>query len=142
MTMTPAADPLALTGTWTFERVISDHAAHEEHHVTGTTELVAEGPDRVRWSESGVMAWRDTEIPVSRTLFLTLRDDGWFVTFDDGRDFHPWTPQTEVEHLCGNDLYVGRIDVLTGGPARWTVEWNVTGPAKNYTMTTVLTRGS
>lgn len=78
------------------------------------------------------------EIPVNRTLFVELRDEGWFVTFDDGRDFHPWEPGEEVVHPCAADTYVGRIELVD--PGTWTVEWHVTGPAKDYTMASRLTR--
>ncbi|RPF21134.1 DUF6314 family protein [Myceligenerans xiligouense] len=56
----------------------------------------------------------------------------WRVTFEDGRDFHPWTA-LPVEHACGRDLYEGRVtpgsrtpnarpDAGAAGP--------VTGPAR------------
>ena len=71
----------------------------------------------------------------------TARSDAWFVIFDDGRDFHPWVTGERVEHPCGADLYRGRIDVDATG-RRWTVEWDVTGPTKDYTLSSVLTRPS
>lgn len=132
-----------MVGTWEFTREIRDRVTAELHRVAGTMELVAEGADRVRWSESGVMTWRGSEVPVSRTLGVVARDGGWLVTFEDGRDFHPWTPGVEVEHPCGQDLYVGRVDVaeVTGSVVtRWTVAWHVTGPAKDYDIATVVTR--
>lgn len=77
----------------------------------------------------------------------------WRVTFEDGRDFHPWTARP-VEHACGHDLYEGHVETkpATGLPrtttapaggrtttdagtdAGWTIRWRVTGPAKDYTM--------
>ncbi|MCW2747106.1 MAG: hypothetical protein JWP10_248 [Nocardioidaceae bacterium] len=139
MTARALLDPVALLGSWDFTRRIVDRVAGEDTRVAGTTELVSETAGRVKWSEQGVMQWRDKEVPVTRVLFLELRDDGWFVTFDDGRDFHPWAPGEQVEHMCGADLYRGHV--VAGHPLdSWTVEWNVQGPTKDYTMTTVLTR--
>ena len=68
-----------------------------------------------------------------------MHDDaaGWWMRFDDGRDFHPWTPGEQVVHPCAPDTYCG---VVAGSPERWTVQWDVTGPRKDYTMRTVLTR--
>lgn len=106
--------------------------------VRGSTQLSLDADGRVRWSEAGTLLRGDLEIPVSRTLFVELRDEVWFVTFDDGRDFHPWSPGAEVVHPCAADTYVGRIELLDADT--WTVEWNVTGPAKDYTMTSTLTR--
>lgn len=131
-------DPLALLGHWAFHRVIDDRRAAEQSTVDGETELATEG-QRIRWSEAGTLYWRDQEVPVSRVLYLERRDGGWFVTFDDGRDFHPWSPGDSVEHLCGADVYRGCVV----GPAEegmWSVEWSVSGPTKDYTMTTVLRR--
>ncbi|MFI5427485.1 DUF6314 family protein [Aeromicrobium sp. UC242_57] len=100
--------------------------------------LVAQDDGRVRWAEQGRLRRGDLDVPVSRTLFVELRDAGWFVTFDDGRDFHPWEPGAEVVHPCAADTYVGRIELVDADS--WTVEWNVTGPTKDYTMTSRLTR--
>lgn len=60
------------------------------------------------------------------------------MTFEDGRDFHPWTPGAQVVHPCAADLYTGRVDVEP--PDRWRVVWECRGPAKNYRMESVLTR--
>lgn len=137
-------DPLTLTGRWTFSRVIDDRLSGEQSTVTGHAELVAEDDETVRWHETGTLVTGDRELPVFRTLWIVMRDGTWIVTFEDGRYFHPWTPGEQVEHPCGKDLYIGRVDVEpdtppSARPLRWTVRWNVTGPSKDYTMTTVLT---
>lgn len=131
-------DPLSLLGSWTLTRTIDDRCGAETSTVQGTTDLGAEPDGRVRWSESGTLSRGDLSLPVSRTLFVEPRDGGWFVTFEDGRDFHPWAPGSEVVHPCAADTYVGRIELVD--PDRWTVEWHVTGPAKDYTMSSSLTR--
>ena len=132
-----ASDPRDLAGTWHFDREVDDRLG-PARHVTGTTELIAEDDGRVRWSETGTMTWDGGETPVFRNLFVEQRPDGWWVTFEDGRDFHPWSVGQSVVHPCGADTYEGRIDVAATGA--WTVVWDVTGPAKDYTMTTHLTR--
>ncbi len=130
-------DPRDLAGSWRFDRVVEDRLG-PVRHVTGTTELVVEDAERVRWSESGTLTWEGGETPVYRNLFVERRSDGWWVTFEDGRDFHPWSVGQSVVHPCGADLYEGRIDVTATDA--WTVVWVVSGPAKDYTMTTRLTR--
>jgi hypothetical protein len=135
-----AVDPTTLTGHWTLSRTIDDRHGREQLSVDGVTDLVLADDGRVRWSESGVLHRRGLDSPVSRVLFVEQRDDGWWVTFDDGRDFHPWCAGSEVVHPCGADTYVGRIDVLDTD--RWAVEWQVSGPAKDYTMRSTLTRSA
>ncbi|AWB93090.1 hypothetical protein C3E78_13225 [Aeromicrobium chenweiae] len=119
-------------------RTIDDRLKSERSTVEGTTDLALEADGRVRWSEQGTLRTGELVLPVSRVLFVELRDGAWFVTFEDGRDFHPWAPGDEVVHPCAPDTYVGRVEVVD--PDRWDVRWDVTGPAKDYTMTTVLTR--
>lgn len=138
MTTAPDLDPLALLGTWHLDRVIVDRAADERSTVVGSTTLAEEGDGRVRWTEAGTLSRRGLELEVSRTLWVVPRDGGWFVTFEDGREFHPWAPGVPVEHVCSPDLYVGTVDRTSAD--RWTVEWQVSGPHKDYTMTSVLTR--
>ncbi|WP_024795640.1 DUF6314 family protein [Tomitella biformata] len=135
-----ALDPATLLGAWTFSRVIDDHQAGDEKLVEGTAEFARADAGRIRWAESGTLHVGGQELPVMRTSYIEPRGDGWFVTFEDGRDFHPWAPGEAVDHHCGADLYSGQI-TATGPVGSFTVRWRVTGPKKDYTMTTVLTRG-
>lgn len=130
-------DPTSLLGSWVLTRTIEDRLSGEPSTVDGVTGLELLDDGRVRWSESGTLRRGDLVVPVSRTLFVEQRDTGWFVTFEDGRDFHPWLPGDRVVHPCGSDIYVGRVE---GGVDRWTVVWEVGGPAKDYRMTSELTR--
>ena len=154
-------DPLRLVGTWGFRREVHDHRDGAEYTAQGSATFTLEDDGRVRWAEHGTLSWAAGTTPVTRTLFL-VRDEppvhtahtirrgadgvpqaGWSVTFEDGRDFHPWTVGA-VEHLCGLDLYQGGVDVPTGptpaevrSPApSWELTWRVTGPEKDYTMHT------
>lgn len=134
-------DPRTLLGAWAFDRVIDDHLAGDEKTVTGAAEFAEAGDGRIRWSETGTLRVGGQELPVMRTSYIEPRGDGWFVTFEDGRDFHPWAPGQAVAHPCGADLYAGQISAgAGGGRSMFTVRWRVTGPAKDYTMTTVLSR--
>lgn len=130
--------PRDLLGTWTLARTIDDRLAGEQLTVDGETVLTDEPDGRVRWAESGTLHRRGADLPVTRVLFVEPRDDGWFVTFDDGRDFHPWSPDERVVHPCGADTYAGRVTPVDDD--HWAVEWQVSGPAKDYTMVSDLTR--
>lgn len=137
--MTSDADPRQLLGTWAFERVVDDRRAGEAVHVTGST-LLSEDGHGIRWSEEGVMRRGGLELPVSRVLRLVPGDEGWVVTFEDGRDFHPWQPGGEVVHLCGADTYRGTVELGLDADGAWSVTWRVSGPTKDYEMVTRLRR--
>ncbi|MCP2266730.1 DUF6314 family protein [Promicromonospora thailandica] len=155
--------PLRLLGTWDFRREVT-HADGSRYTATGQAHLRRLDDGRVRWDEHGTLRWEAGSTPVSRTLYLVpapasappAPEPDWRVTFEDGRDFHPWTPGA-VEHLCGRDLYRGDLDVPAGpaasaGPASavvvrpasavvvrppsWELDWHVTGPEKDYEMRT------
>lgn len=163
-------DPRELLGDWRFQREISDRRGDTEYTASGEATFEAESDGRIRWSERGTLRWGAESAPFTRTFFLvpdqvaaplaahgdapagvTAAAAGWRATFEDGRDFHPWTGG-EVEHLCGCDLYQGRLDVSSadGGvmacadaPAAassWLLTWHVNGPEKDYTMVTRYTR--
>ncbi|GAA4823350.1 DUF6314 family protein [Tomitella cavernea] len=147
-----APDPRTLLGRWAFSRTIDDRLVGDTKTVDGAITLSADG-ERVRWHEEGTLHLGAQNLPVTRTMFVEPRGDGWFVVFEDGHDFHPWATGTQVQHLCGADLYSGRIALGEVGPdgqqhdgraprpESWTVRWDVAGPSKDYTMTTRLTRG-
>lgn len=80
----------------------------------------------------------------------------WHVTFEDGRYFHPWPGATaagggvgaeggptssgmDVVHVCTPDLYRGEFSERSSGRT-WTLIWRVTGPRKDYVMSTDYTR--
>ncbi len=140
-----AADPRTLLGQWRLQRYVEDRLG-PARTVVGTLSLEADGTDRIRWREVGTMSWVDGETEVSRELTLVREPDGagWTVHFADGRVFHPWRPGRQVHHPCGSDDYRGLVEVdprdVHGAPTGWSVRWDVTGPAKDYTMTTRLSR--
>lgn len=139
MTDRHIADPRSLSGRWTLSRTINDRLADEQSTVTGFTELTVINDEHITWHETGTLLRGAQELPVQRTLNVVVRDAQWIVTFDDGRYFHPWLPGTVVEHPCGADHYVGTIEVGPEPVTEWTVQWDVTGPHKNYTMKSLLT---
>lgn len=131
------SDPRTLLGSWQLTRVIDDRLTGEQSRVDGTLRLSEVSPGRVRWDEQGHWHQAGGDITVSRSLWLVRSEEtaDWWVRFEDGRDFHPWRPGEPVVHPCAPDTYRG---VVSGTPHRWTVEWDVTGPAKDYSMSTEL----
>jgi uncharacterized protein DUF6314 len=129
-------DPTDLLGTWSLTRTVDDHRAGERRDVVGTAELTEVGDGRVRWAESGTMTWPGHAVPVSRTLYVVLEDDAWFVCFEDGRPFHPWAVGHQVDHPCAPDHYRGLIETVDEPVTSWTVTWDAAGPEKDYRMVT------
>lgn len=132
--MSALDDPRALLGRWRIEREVDDRRAGERHAIDGVLEITDEG-DRLRWEERMVWHRPAGDVDVRRGLWLVPTDDGWWVRFEDGRDFHPWRPGEAVVHPCAPDTYAGEVG---GDVRRWVVTWRATGPAKDYTMTSVL----
>jgi hypothetical protein len=131
-------DPASLLGTWRLSRVIDDRQAGVESRVDGRLLLTEVEPGRIRWEESGRWHQQTGDVNVRRDLWLERVDPGtWWVRFENGADFHPWSPGQRVTHPCSPDTYVGLVD---GTGDHWVVRWDVTGPSKDYTMTTELTR--
>jgi hypothetical protein len=131
------SDPVTLLGDWRLSRAIDDRLTGRHSRIDGTLSLSAVSPDRIRWEEEGRWHQQDGDVDVRRRLWVN-RDEHtrtWWVRFEDDRDFHPWTPGEPVVHPCGADTYRG---LVRGTPERWTIEWDVTGPTKDYRMTTEL----
>lgn len=127
--------PTALLGRWRLARRLRDARLHGAF--AGALTLTADG-DGVRWDEAGTLRWAGQDIPATRRYLLRPGADGWWVHFEDGRPFHPWTPGEWVTHPCRADVYRGLVTV--DGPDRWRVLWDVAGPAKDQRIVSRLTR--
>lgn len=125
-----------LIGRWQLARVIEDHRAGETSNLSGTLEL-SETPFGLAWEEQLTWHRAEGDVAAERHLRVVRTDDGWWVRFEDGRDFHPWRPGEQVVHECAPDTYRGTV---TGTTQEWTVVWEATGPAKDYRIRTMLTR--
>ena len=125
-----------MLGRWTLTRVVDDRRSGERRDVLGIATLTAESADRIRWTEAGTMTWPGHAVEVQRTLYVEREGAGWWVRFEDGRPFHPWSVGAAVEHPCAPDTYRGLVEV-TGDPvAAWLVVWEAAGPEKDYRMQT------
>ncbi len=115
------------TGTATFTPVRADHLRYRED---GELRLANGG---------GGTAWREYDyLLVGDEIHVCFVEDGTF-----GRVLHrlqptPGAATTDV-HLCVADTYTGRYD-LDGLPGRFTVDIEVSGPAKAYSTHSVFVR--
>lgn len=133
------SDPTTLIGRWRLDRTIDDRLSGRRGCVHGS--LTISDPDQtggLDWIESGTMTWDGNAVEASRRLRLVIHDRGWWVTFADGGLFHPWQPGSWVEHPCSRDLYRGLVSA--NRPDRVRIVWQVSGPAKDHTITSRLRR--
>lgn len=89
--------------------------------------------------ESGVLRLGGRDYAAGRvTRWHFAEDGGVRVAHDDGRAFHAFDPASpRALHLCGDDRYEVDYDF---GADSWISRWQVTGPRKDYCMTTRYTR--
>jgi hypothetical protein len=137
-----SVQPHNLVGTWSIERDLYDQTADVRGSFSGRL-VVAVGGSGFDWHESGSLIWGGRELPVFRDLGIRLLDGEWWMTFADGRPFHPWRVDTSVEHPCAEDMYRGLISVTAGTAERPTglsIRWDVTGPQKDQLIVSRLNR--
>ena len=85
--------------------------------------------------EEGVLRFRGVDYHSGRvSLWRFPGKEQIEVRYEDGRPFHAFLlDDPKAEHLCGQDLYRVSYDFA---PDTWLSVWEVSGPAKDYSMTT------
>ncbi|WP_374374252.1 DUF6314 family protein [Dongia sp.] len=126
-----------LGGEWHIVRRIHNRLAGEIGRLEG---LARFGPDadRLRYYESGEMRFGAYRGAAAQSYLFGFDGDAVAeVRYADGRFFHRLDLSSgiaDVAHQCAADLYRGRYRVL--GADRWALSWQVTGPRKDYLMST------
>jgi hypothetical protein len=90
------------------------------------------------WRETGTVTWDGRSVAAFRNLALRREDGRWWMTFADGRPFHPWLLDEPVIHPCAADTYRGVI--TRPGEDELTITWLVDGPAKDQLIESILRR--
>lgn len=132
-----------LLGSWTFTRWIEDHRAGQGIEVVGEATITV-STDGATYDEAGRMALPG-QPPLQSTRRYLLREGGDHLAFhfDDGRFFHRWDyglTHPTCHHHCPPDSYDVRYD--TSDWPTWRATWTVSGPRKDYVMTTRYTRAA
>jgi hypothetical protein len=133
----PVVDPNAALGRWHFDRRVVDNLAAATGCAHGELLVTPAEGTALDWHETGQLTWGGRTVPVTRSLRVERLDDEWWMTFADGRPFHPWRPGEWVVHPCAEDTYTGRVEI-NGDRIR--TEWRVTGPVKDQLLVTRLRR--
>ncbi|MFN0115949.1 MAG: DUF6314 family protein [Paracoccaceae bacterium] len=130
--MTPRLADFA--GRWLVERAIDDARAGQTGHFGGQATFTPDG-EALIYEEEGTLRLGDAA-PVHATRRYLWRQDGpdIAVLFPDGRPFHSFAPGAPgADHWCDPDSYRVAYDFARWPD--WTARWRVTGPRKDYAMT-------
>ncbi len=104
------------------------------------------GPDGrvLAYDEHGELRFGSHRGPASRSLlYRDLADGSADVRFADGREFYRLDLRSgtwSAEHPCRADQYLVTVTRLS--PDSFTEAWRVSGPAKDYELTTTYTRAA
>lgn len=126
-----------LAGIWDVRRRLLDRRSGRAGEFVGTASFERDR-DRLRWIEHGRIRFGGHDGPAGRRLSIVPAPEGWMVEFDDGRPFHPLVLDRAVEHVCGDDRYVGEYQLRD--PDTLEVRWRVSGPAKDLEIETTYRR--
>jgi hypothetical protein len=137
-----------LRGSWSVDRTLLDRATGTSGIFTGVVRFTAGDDGGLLWREEGTVRWATVGgtpfiASASREYLLRPADtpDVLDVYFPDGRPFHRMGfagQANQDEHWCDPDTY--RVTYRVLGPAQWGYHWDVTGPAKDQLLESVLRR--
>jgi hypothetical protein len=133
-----------LAGTWLFDRVIEGYGTMQ-----GLATFSPLDQGRLAYREEGNLRLVDgTEFQAEREYIFGVRVDGFDVFFKENppRLFHEISLSSRggavragsADHLCGPDTYKSTYTFLPDG--RFIIQHIVSGPRKDYTMTTTYSR--
>lgn len=129
-------------GTWQITRRIVDRHGAQSGRFDGLADLTPQAAAGLQYREDGTLTLdAGGTFRASRAYVWQFTSDRVLVKFDDGRDFHSFVPTGQAagtDHPCGQDYYRVTYD-FRDWPV-WRAVWTVTGPAKDYTMTSLYTR--
>ena len=142
-----------LAGDWDVVREIADHRSGVAGSFRGRASFRlrpeseaadpgGQGCRMLELAEQGQLRFGAHYGPAGRSLLYHGCSDGSAdVRFADGREFYHLDLRTgacRAVHLCRADRYAVTVTWLTADS--FTEVWQVTGPAKNYDLTSVYTR--
>jgi hypothetical protein len=141
-----------LQGNWSVDRTLLDRFTGARGTFTGVVRYSAvAGPDDdgvLHFREEGTVVWTTSggapfTAPASREYLLRPSGsrDTMDMFFPDGRPFHRMgfgADSSYAQHWCDPDSY--RVSYTLIGPDEFRYRWDVTGPAKDQLLESVLRR--
>jgi 8-oxo-dGTP pyrophosphatase MutT (NUDIX family) len=139
-----------LLGDWTVARTMLDRATGSRGTFTGVVHFTETDDGGLRFREEGTVRWNPAAEapfsgPASREYVLrpAATPDTMDMFFPDGRPFHRIGFGAQLNrdsHWCDPDTY--RVRYTGVGPAEFRYRWDVTGPAKDLLLESVLHRSA
>ncbi len=127
-------------GQWTLTRRIIDFAGGPDGALNGVATFIPDGIG-LAYRECGTLRLQGCAPIRAERAYLWRRGAVGTIDvfFADGRPFHAFIVSScpDAVHLCGHDTYRVAYD-FDSWPA-WQSVWRVTGPRKDYEMTTIYT---
>jgi hypothetical protein len=142
-----------LRGSWSVHRTLLDRSTGTSGTFTGVVRFTAHDDGGLLWREEGTVRWASLggesvggapfTGPASREYLLQPADtpEVLDVYFPDGRPFHRMGFSGQANHdvhWCDPDTY--RVTYRFLGPDECGYRWDVTGPAKDQLLESVLHR--
>ncbi|MGC9417532.1 MAG: DUF6314 family protein [Rhodovulum sp.] len=122
-------------GHWGLSRVIEDARTGGTARLEGRAVFAPEG-EGLRYTEEGVLRIEGhAPLTATRAYLWRPATGGIELFFEDGRFFHAIGPGVHPQalHDCPPDRYEVAYDFAAW--PRWSSRWRVTGPRKDYVMT-------
>ncbi len=139
-----------LLGNWTVDRTLLDRATGSRGTFTGVVRFTDTDDGGLRFREEGTVHWTPAGAapftgPASREYLLkpSATPDTMDMFFPDGRPFHRvgfGAQHNRDTHWCDPDTY--RVGYTRVGPDEFHYRWDVTGPAKDLLLESVLHRSA
>ena len=137
-----------LLGSWSVSRTLWDRSADTRGTFTGVASFIEADDGALRFREEGTVHWaapggEPFTGPAQREYVLHASDrpDTLEVFFPDGRPFHRMSflsaDDSEL-HWCDPDTYRVSYSLVSHDEYRYS--WDVSGPAKNLLLESVLRR--
>ncbi len=126
-------------GSWALARVIEDYRSGVQGELTGRVEFTPDAEGLIYLETGTLQMAGQAPLQAERRYLWRATETGITILFDDGRFFHT-LPLTggSAGHWCDPDQYDVVYDFSTWPD--WTSRWRVTGPRKDYLMTSVYRR--
>lgn len=95
---------------------------------------------RLRYAETGILQMQSFSSECFRDYFYDVEDARLRIAFPDGKPFLDLrfvNGEARDSHVCGADVYDARFRFRKGV---WTILYKVSGPRKNYSIISRMTR--
>ena len=137
-----------LLGSWSVARTMLDRATGSRGTFNGVVRFTETDDGGLRFREEGSVQWNPAGAasfhgPASREYLLkpSATPETMDMLFPDGHPFHRigfGGQDNQDRHWCDPDTY--RVEYTRLGPDEFSYRWDVTGPAKDLLLESVLTR--